>query len=684
MDLYHKKVNLGNKSGRRPRYAETDYNPPKKNENIYIQKMIPKNETFNFVTAGDNIPNVRSSMEDLFSNEDNKKRAIKYVINIGKNKNTRTTPNTVNRRFEKSASPNRGRGLEYPLGYEKSSEATPNRRVPDRRGESQINNRSSNLAGYNPMTNTGYNNIRRKNKFMDYNNTSLQPKRNNYNQYNEGEDEEYYENPPNYINIEGSNNDLELSSINGDDKIPPNLKNVEPKILNRVKNVLNETYERAARRVRNKEINAMPKIIKPTVNKMPNKPVVNNINTNNVNTDEDMDDLMKELDDMQLIIDKQKQDLRRLKKDNANKDKEILLLKNDLDNMQKELDDKRLEHDKEIDDIFRNNDNAKLKNEYYKLLQDYDTNINDYNNLKDDYNKMVDEYNNIKNEKNKLFDDNKNLKQNNTKLKQDYNDMKNEANKALDDYNNIVDDYNKLEKEVKTKKNNLDLLQNENDRLKKDYERLRTRSKGKLTDDKKDQEYNKLCDDYDKLNEEFNQLNNDLNALKDENDQLRDENNKLRKDLDSVPQGPKDEDIDMVYDEYNKLKDVNKELKKNNQDLLNNNRDLKRENERLKNIFDNNNYNTMTPNRNTNISQFEESPRSPEVEDPTKLKDNYDKLKSYYKTLVNEYNKLKDKDKKMKQEYNKLVDDFNKVYTDKYKSDYANILMNNENNKLKE
>ena len=28
-------------------------------------------------------------------------------------------------------------------------------------------------------------------------------------------------------------------------------------------------------------------------------------------------------------------------------------------------------------------------------------------------------------------------------------------------------------------------------------------------------------------------------------------------------------------------------------------------------------------------------------------------------------------------EYNKLVDDFNKVYTDKYKSDYANILMNN-------
>ena len=37
MDLYHKKVNLGNKSGRRPRYAETDYNPPKKMK-IFIFK----------------------------------------------------------------------------------------------------------------------------------------------------------------------------------------------------------------------------------------------------------------------------------------------------------------------------------------------------------------------------------------------------------------------------------------------------------------------------------------------------------------------------------------------------------------------------------------------------------------------------------------------------------------------
>ena len=50
----------------------------------------------------------------------------------------------------------------------------------------------------------------------------------------------------------------------------------------------------------------------------------------------------------------------------------------------------------------------------------------------------------------------------------------------------------------------------------------------------------------------------------------------------------------------------------------------------------------MTPNRAVNISQFEESQKG-ETEDSTKLKDNYDKLKAYYKTILNEYNKLKEK-----------------------------------------
>ena len=43
----------------------------------------PKNEFLNLST--ENIQNVRSSVEDILSNENKKKNAIKYVIQIGKN-----------------------------------------------------------------------------------------------------------------------------------------------------------------------------------------------------------------------------------------------------------------------------------------------------------------------------------------------------------------------------------------------------------------------------------------------------------------------------------------------------------------------------------------------------------------------------------------------------------------------
>ena len=350
MDLYHKKVNIGNKTGRRHqnKYSDSEYTQPKKNQNIYIQKMIPRNENFDLVSAGENIPNVRSSMEDLFSNEDSKKRAIKYVINIGRNKSIRNSPNYASaRRFEKSASPNRGRGFGYPQGYEESYETSPNRRLPERRGESHLNNRLTTLNDYTPITYTGYNTLRRKNRFNDNNNSyrnNIRPRPRNYGQYNEVDDDDYYDNQPNYINVEESNNDFELSSINDDDRIPPKLKNVEPKTYNRVKNVLNETYERAARRVRNKEINVMPKVRKQSGNRYVNK----NINSN---TDDEIEDLIRSIEDLQSIVNKQRQDLRNMKKDNYNKDREINLLKNELDNMQKEIEDKRGELDKEIDDI---------------------------------------------------------------------------------------------------------------------------------------------------------------------------------------------------------------------------------------------------------------------------------------------------------------------------------------------
>ena len=425
MDLYHKKVNVGNRTSRNQQEKYMGPSPSKNKKNIYLQKMIPQNENLDIASTGENIQNVRSSMEDIFSNEDTKKKAIKYVINIGKNKSIHNSPKyEMPRRFEKSASPNRGRG--YPINYGDMYDETPNRRLPNR----QSNNRT--LNAYNtPATYTTYNNLRPKNTVYKNN---LRPKQRNYNDMDE---DEYYDNQPNYINVEESQNDF--SSMNEDDRIPLKLRNVEPRTLNRVKNVLNDTYERAKRRIRTKDINAMSNI-----RKKPNAKYTSNMN---INTDEDIDELIRTVDYLQSIINGQKKELRRMKKDNDSKDKELDLLKNELDNMEKELEDKRIEHDKEIDEIYKNNDNNEiLKKEYYKLLQDYDNNINDYNNLKDDYNKMVDEYNILKNEKNKLNDDNKNLKHNNNKLKDDLNKVKNEANKALEDYNNIVDDYNKLEK----------------------------------------------------------------------------------------------------------------------------------------------------------------------------------------------------------------------------------------------
>ena len=285
MDLYRKKVNIdtkGNKKGK-PKYTEPEYNQKKPNQNSYIKKMMPQNENFDLASAEDN---VRSSMEDIFSNEDSKKKAIKYVINIGKNRNIKNSPNYEQpRRYEKSASPNRGR--RYPQEYGEVYETTPNHGLPQRRGESHIDNR---LTDYTPLTNVGYNNLRKNKRYNDYNTShknNLRPNLRNYTQFNDGDTEEYYDNHPNYINVEESQN-YEISSLNEDERAPKNLRNVKPKVLNKVRNVLNDTYERAAIRVRNKDINAMPKISKQANNRYPRN--------NTMNTDDEIDELVQTIE----------------------------------------------------------------------------------------------------------------------------------------------------------------------------------------------------------------------------------------------------------------------------------------------------------------------------------------------------------------------------------------------------
>lgn len=42
-------------------------NSPNKNKkNIYIQKMIPRNENLHIASTGENIQNVRTNLEDIF------------------------------------------------------------------------------------------------------------------------------------------------------------------------------------------------------------------------------------------------------------------------------------------------------------------------------------------------------------------------------------------------------------------------------------------------------------------------------------------------------------------------------------------------------------------------------------------------------------------------------------------
>ena len=142
MDLYHKKVKIGNKNSKRSQDKNyIDNRRGKNTRNIYIQKMIPQND---FSSSSRRISNVRSSMEDILSNEENKSRAINYIIKMGKNKDIYNSPKDVEvRRYEKSASPNSRKRLgNFPSVYANSYETTPRRsKYSNPKDEHYFNNR---------------------------------------------------------------------------------------------------------------------------------------------------------------------------------------------------------------------------------------------------------------------------------------------------------------------------------------------------------------------------------------------------------------------------------------------------------------------------------------------------------------------------------------------------------------
>ena len=109
MELYQKKrylPNQGNK-GMNPIYDKRS-NELNKEENIYLNKMLEQNKLSN-----ENITNIRTNMKNILSDENNFKRAMKYVAKYNRN-----NPNERynNRNLEKSASPlgRRSRYKDYP------------------------------------------------------------------------------------------------------------------------------------------------------------------------------------------------------------------------------------------------------------------------------------------------------------------------------------------------------------------------------------------------------------------------------------------------------------------------------------------------------------------------------------------------------------------------------------------
>mgnify|MGYP006988861219 FL=1 len=254
MELYKKKTNIENKQNRRIK----ERNNPKENNkrrNIYLQKMIEENnDVLDLKSAGENINNVRNNMEDIFSNDENKKKAIKYVIEIGKVKSIRNSPN---HRLDKSVSPLQKKGYIY--GNNESNRFSPN---------------STYYFGPNTVSNF-YNPNQRK--LRVYNNK-------NRNYYDEEENNEYQ---PYYNNPEETQNDYEpSSSYYNDDK---NIKTVkysrspEPKTGNKYIQITKETYERTVRRPHFQI--KKDKDIQIRQNRQ--------INYSNINTDDEIEELIR-------------------------------------------------------------------------------------------------------------------------------------------------------------------------------------------------------------------------------------------------------------------------------------------------------------------------------------------------------------------------------------------------------
>ena len=95
MELYHKKLNMrtrkeNNRFNHNNRYNQNENEKEKGNKTIYIQKMLKKKSIVHQNTelnlSAQNFQKAFNNVENLFTDENSKKKAIKYVMQIGRTK----------------------------------------------------------------------------------------------------------------------------------------------------------------------------------------------------------------------------------------------------------------------------------------------------------------------------------------------------------------------------------------------------------------------------------------------------------------------------------------------------------------------------------------------------------------------------------------------------------------------
>ena len=390
--------------------------------------------------------------------------------------NYNTDKNNIQKRTKKPRYPIEPRNSPENIFYEIEENIILNKSIPLQQIERDDNISYIKKRTKKPLkriSNNKYNSIRDSNKLK----TIPHPQIHNNRYYDK--ENEYYDNELNY---KDNQNDYENSSMEDDYKIIiKNSRSPEARISHKIGNILSNYYEEEENKLRQKEQSYRNRNYSSSRNRQ------NRMQDNNINTDEEIDDLIQIIEDLQNNLNEEKNKVRKLKIDNIKKGKKIYNMNNELNELQKELEEKN----KELEESLYNNEqinNQKLKKEYPKISRESE-NINEVT----------------------------------QKIEEKYDDTKNDTVNVRDEHvNEITDNNNDLE-------NNSLEIKTENEKPKIDYEEVeKLKFIKKMPEYKSEEEFNKLNDDYDKLNEDYNKLNEDYQKIKDDYNDINNEYEKLK------------------------------------------------------------------------------------------------------------------------------------------------------------